>query len=148
MTFLIESNAFKNNGFIPIIHTIYGTNISPLIEWKDAPCDTKCFVLIMEDCNSWCYWIIYNIPNHINKLREGIKTLPTPAIFGINSWEEQNYCGPCIPKGIQKYFFKLFALNTQIKKKDKVNSFNIERLIKPYIIDETVLVGLYEEKII
>ena len=150
MTFIMKATSFNNEEMIPQKHTCEGENISPSLEWRDAPNGTQSFVLIVDDpdapLGTWNHWLIYGIPNHITKLEENIKTLPSPAKLGLNSWGSKNYSGPCPPSGEHRYYFKLFALNAQIESKDKVSRTNIEQLIKPYIIGETVLMGRYERK--
>ena len=148
MTFTIKTTSFNSEEIIPQKYTCDGENISPSLEWKDVPNGTQSFVLIVDDpdapLGTWNHWIIYNIPNHITKLEENIQILPNPAKLGKNSWGSENYSGPCPPSGEHRYYFKLFALNAQIKSKDKISRTNIEQLIKPYVIGETVLMGRYE----
>jgi Raf kinase inhibitor-like YbhB/YbcL family protein len=150
MTFTIKTTSFNNKESIPQKYTCEGENISPPVEWKDAPNGTQSFVLIVDDpdapLGTWNHWLIYNIPNHITKLEENIQTLPSPAKLGRNSWGSENYSGPCPPSGEHRYYFKLFALNAQIESKNKISRTNIEQLIKPYIIGEAVLMGRYERQ--
>ncbi|MBL4653808.1 MAG: YbhB/YbcL family Raf kinase inhibitor-like protein [Flavobacteriales bacterium] len=150
MSLMISSTAFKNDDLIPIKYTCDGKNVSPPIEWKNSPSDTKLFVLIVEDPDSqfctWNHWIIYNIPNNVNKLREGVVTLPENTTVEQNSWGEEKYVGPCSSRKEHRYFFKLFALNQLLVTKSKISSINIKQLMKPYIIDEAVLIGRYQCK--
>jgi Raf kinase inhibitor-like YbhB/YbcL family protein len=148
MTFTVKTTSFNNEESIPQKYTCEGENISPSLEWEDVPNSTQSFVLLIDDpdaiLGTWNHWLIYNIPNHITKLEENIQTLPSPAKLGKNSWGSENYSGPCPPIGEHRYYFKLFALNAQIQSKDKVSRTNIEQLMKPYIIGETLLMGRYE----
>ena len=150
MTFTIKTTSFNNEEIIPKKYTCDGENISPALEWYDSPNGTQSFVLIVDDpdapLGTWNHWLIYNIPHNIIKLTENIKALPNPAKIGRNSWGNENYSGPCPPRGEHRYYFKLFALNKQLESKDKVSRTNIEQLIKPYIIGEAVLMGRYERK--
>ncbi|AFC70677.1 phosphatidylethanolamine-binding protein PEBP [Rickettsia australis str. Cutlack] len=49
MTFIITSTAFKHNDRIPDKFTCKGQNVSPHLEWNNAPSNTKSFALIMDD---------------------------------------------------------------------------------------------------
>ena len=81
MTFIITSTTFKHNDRIPDKFTCKGQNVSPHLEWNNAPADTKSFALIMDDPDApveiapphgiWDHWIIYNIPASVTKLSEG-----------------------------------------------------------------------------
>jgi len=150
MDFLLETTSFNDKEIIPKKYTCEGENISPPLEWKNAPNGTQSFVLLMDDpdapLGTWNHWIIYNIPNHITKLEENIKTLPNSAKLGLNSWGEEKYSGPCPPEGEHRYYFRLLALNNLIKAKNKISRANIEKIIKPYIIGEAELMGRYKCK--
>lgn len=149
MTFVIKTTSFNHEAIIPIKYTCEGEDVSPPLEWRGSPNNTKSFVLIMDDpdavLGTWTHWIIYNIPNDIKSLPEDIIFLPNPAKFGQNSWGKEIYSGPCPPSGEHRYYFKLYALNSYIEPQDKVNRINVEQLIKPYILAETILMGRYEK---
>ncbi|ABV75514.1 hypothetical protein A1C_06455 [Rickettsia akari str. Hartford] len=69
MTFIITSTAFKHNDRIPDKFTCKGQNVSPHLEWNNAPSNTKSFALIMDDPDApvdiapphgiWNHWTIY-----------------------------------------------------------------------------------------
>ncbi|MGB3113451.1 MAG: YbhB/YbcL family Raf kinase inhibitor-like protein, partial [Candidatus Omnitrophota bacterium] len=62
----LTSTAFKDGEVIPEEYTCKGEDISPALNWNDAPEGTKSFVLIMDDpdapMGAWIHWVIYNIP--------------------------------------------------------------------------------------
>lgn len=45
MIFMITSTAFKHNDRIPDRFNCKGQNVSPHLEWSNAPSDTKSFAL-------------------------------------------------------------------------------------------------------
>ena len=49
MTFSLTSPAFRDGGQIPTKYTGDGENLSPPLEWSDAPAGTKSFALVVED---------------------------------------------------------------------------------------------------
>ena len=110
---LIQSVAFANNGHIPIQYTCEGDNISPAIEIADIPEDTKTLALIMEDPDApsgvFTHWLLWNLPPDdliIEKTQEGVS--------GINDFGKTGYGGPCPPSGTHRYYFKIYALDTEL----------------------------------
>jgi phosphatidylethanolamine-binding protein (PEBP) family uncharacterized protein len=65
MTFALTGPAFAPHGPIPLRFTREGANISPPIEWHDAPPATRSFALIVEDPDAprgtFRHWIAYDI---------------------------------------------------------------------------------------
>ena len=49
MAFQIFSPAFANGGWIPDLHTCQGADLSPSLEWTEAPPETRSFALIVDD---------------------------------------------------------------------------------------------------
>ena len=97
----ISSPAFGNNQAIPREYTADGANVSPPLEWRDEPSQTKSFVLIVDDpdapdprapARTWVHWVLYNIP-------AGTHVLPADAVvagFVLESsacLEERQVCG-------------------------------------------------------
>src|SRR6266404_5052898 len=61
--FEVTSRNFKNGEVIPKQLTCDGENVSPQISWKNAPKETRSFVLICEDPDAprgtWYHWGLY-----------------------------------------------------------------------------------------
>ena len=117
----IVSSAFENEGNIPSKYTCDGENISPELNWSDFPDGTKSFALIAYDpdapMGTWVHWVIYDIPSNVNSLPEGVPSdekLSFGAVHGINDFKDTGYGGPCPPKGVHRYFFKLYALDKML----------------------------------
>ena len=122
--FTLTSSAFKNNGTIPEKYAFNGMgctgqNVSPPLEWKNAPAGTKSFALMVHDPDAptgsgWWHWVVYNIPAGATSLPEGATaaTLPKGAVEGNTDFGKPAYGGPCPPPGSGKhhYNFTLFAL--------------------------------------
>jgi Raf kinase inhibitor-like YbhB/YbcL family protein len=105
-----------------------GGNISPALQWKNAPAGTKSFVLQLQDPDAptgsgFWHWTVYNIPASITQLAEGAgnapANLPAGAYGGSNDFQDTgavgvngNYGGPCPPVGDKphRYVFSLYAL--------------------------------------
>ncbi|MCL5261105.1 MAG: YbhB/YbcL family Raf kinase inhibitor-like protein [Gammaproteobacteria bacterium] len=144
------SPAFDGTEFIPTKYCCDGQNISPPVQWKNPPKNTKSFVLILDDPDSpsgnWVHWMIYNIPANINSLPENISTLPAGAIFGLNSWNEANYKGPCPPSGTHRYFLQIFALDIKLETLKKATRNTIENAMHGHVIAEASLTGKYHRQ--
>jgi len=105
-----------------------GGNISPALQWKNAPAGTKSFVLQVYDPDAptgsgFWHWTVYNIPVTVTKLAESAgnapANLPAGAYGGANDYQDTgatgangNYGGPCPPVGDKphQYEFSLYAL--------------------------------------
>jgi Raf kinase inhibitor-like YbhB/YbcL family protein len=94
-----------------------GENISPGLSWKDAPKDTKSFVLTVYDPDAptgsgWWHWTVYNIPATATEIPEG--KVPEGAVEGRTDFGKPGYGGPCPPPGDKphRYVFTLYALKT------------------------------------
>jgi hypothetical protein len=78
--FVLTSAAFADNGAIPKRYTCEDADVSPPLNWSDAPPGTKSFALIVDDPDApdprapkmtWVHWVIENIPADTLSLPEG-----------------------------------------------------------------------------
>lgn len=150
---LISPN-FENNGDIPGQFTCDGQDISPALEWSDAPAGTKCFALIVDDPDApdpanprmtWVHWVLYNLPSDTGSLSEGVKDagLPSGTLQGINDWGRTGYGGPFPPVGKHRYFHKLYALDTVLSDLNQPKKADLEKAMEGHILGKAELVGLY-----
>jgi Raf kinase inhibitor-like YbhB/YbcL family protein len=153
---LISPN-FKNQEKIPSIYTCDGRDVSPALSWSEAPEGTKSFALIVDDPDApdparpkmvWVHWVLYNIPENINSLPEGVKSdnLPKGTQEGLNDWKRTGYGGPCPPIGTHRYFHKLYALDTVLPNLKKPSKAELEKAMKGHILGKAELIGLYQKK--
>jgi Raf kinase inhibitor-like YbhB/YbcL family protein len=103
MPLTITSPAFRNGEVIPTRHTRDGENLSPPLEWRDAPPETKSFVLTVEDpdapSGTFRHWALYNIPANATGLPEGASAQGLRgAGEGVNGFRNAHYDGPQSPK--------------------------------------------------
>ena len=148
---ILKSSALKNNEFIPSKYTCDGENVNPLFEIKNAPENTKSFVLIMDDPDAtggttWNHWLLFNINPQTQYIEQG--SVPDNAGQGANSWGKTEYGGPCPPRGSKPhhYMFKLYALDAELNLENGASKTEIEKAITEHILDQTVLIGLYQRK--
>ena len=118
MAFSIMSTAFKSGGSIPRAFTADGRDVSPALNWENAPSGTHAFAIICDDpdapAGTWVHWVIWNLPGTAKGLAEGIqpkKTLADGSAQGKNDFGRIGYGGPSPPPGKpHRYFFRLYAL--------------------------------------
>jgi Raf kinase inhibitor-like YbhB/YbcL family protein len=112
MAFRVFSNAFAEGGTIPRLHTCEGADVSPSLEWSDAPSGTLSFALLVEDpdapAGTWTHWMLWDIPAKVRTLAQGVERV---GIAGVNDFGKPGYGGPCPPRGqVHRYYFRLFAM--------------------------------------
>ncbi len=156
MAFELYSPAFSKNQMIPEKYTCDGEDISPPLEWRNIPANTKSLALIMDDPDApvglWVHWVVYNIPTEIQSLPENIAKKEKIIINqkemtqGKNSWNKIGYGGPCPPDKVHRYFFKLYALKENTNFPSGLTSKELELKIKSFIIDKIEFYSIYDLK--
>ena len=143
----LTSPAFENNKEIPSEYTCDGSDTSPELNIADVPENTKSLVLINDDpdapVGTWDHWIVFNMPTTTNKINKGREPTGTA---GKNSWGRTGCGGPCPPSGTHRYFFKLYALDTELDLAEGTTKKDIEAAMEGHIIDKTELVGTYKRQ--
>lgn len=154
MSLTLTSPDFTHESQIPKLHTCEGKDLSPALEWKGAPANTKSYVLIVDDPDApdpkhpkqtWVHWVVYNLPAETKSLPQNAKSLPSGAKEGVNDFKKSAYGGPCPPIGRHRYFFKLYALDTQLPDLGKASKADVERAMKGHVIGQAELMGTYEK---
>ena len=144
----LTSFVFVNNGEIPSKYTCDDKNISPPLEISDVPKNAKSLVLIMDDPDAikpaekvWDHWIVFNIPADTTKINEGEEP---KGIHGRGTGGNSKYSGPCPPDAMHRYFFKLYALDTNLEVREGASKREVEESMKGHILDQATLMGTYE----
>ena len=151
MALSIEIPGFKSGDVIPKKYTCDGEGVSPPLKWSDAPPGTKSFVLICDDPDAlmmtWIHWVVYGIPATMTELREGLpmgKVLDGGIMQGINSWRKTGYGAPCPPgRSRHRYFFRLFALDTELTVKPGESRHDVEKAMRGHILGQAEAIGVY-----
>lgn len=147
----LSSAAFKNGASIPKQYTCDGPNISPPLQWFGVPDNSKSLALLVDDPDAprgtWVHWILFNIPPRATALPENIRktrTIPNGARQGTNDFREIGYGGPCPPGGKHRYFFHLFALDTELQLEPGSTRLDLEQGMAGHILADTQLMGTYQ----
>lgn len=155
-TMKITSSAFENNGDIPSEYTCdfgkMATN--PPLEFLGVPENAKSLVLLMDDpdipesvkqargIEKFDHWTLYGMLPNTLEIKEG----EVVGAVGLNSAGSAQYAPPCPPDGKHRYFFKLFALDTNINFIKAPTQADVEAAMQGHILDQAELVGLYQRK--
>lgn len=71
----LGSSGFSDGSVIPRRFTCDGEDLSPPLQWSDAPAATRSFVLLCDDpdapAGKWHHWATYDIPSIQHSLSEG-----------------------------------------------------------------------------
>jgi Raf kinase inhibitor-like YbhB/YbcL family protein len=147
--FELTSPAYASGQPIPAQYTCDGQDISPPLQWHDAPKDTQSFALIMDDpdapAGDWVHWLLYNLPADLRELLENA-ALPQGSQTGKNSWGRFEYGGPCPPRGTHRYFFKLYALNTTLDQAAGNSKAHLLKAIAWHTLAQAELMGTYSRQ--
>lgn len=134
---------FENNEKIPAKYTADGDDINPGLEISGVPENARSLVLIMDDpdapAGTWVHWVVYGIDPSTTSIKEN----SVPGSLGINSWKKQSYGGPSPPSGTHRYFFKLYALDSELDLEEGASKEDVEKAMENHILDKAELIGLY-----
>jgi hypothetical protein len=143
----IKSRSFNNNGNIPSRYTCDGENINPPLEIFNIPKNAKSLALVMDDPDApngtWVHWIFWNLPVSQSSIEEGIE--PNNCIYGTNSFDKLEYGGPCPPFGSHRYFFKVYALDSELRVQEGATKEEVMNALGEHIIDKAELIGIYSK---
>ncbi len=150
----LTSSAFAEGQTIPVECTCDGADLSPGLTWESAPPETQCYALICEDPDAprgtWVHWLLYNLTKDAVELQPGMAAEPelkSGARQGMNDFKKLGYGGPCPPPGpAHRYFFRLFALDTQLSLPAGATRAELDAAARGHIIAEGELMGTYERK--
>ena len=140
----LTSPEFKNNGFIPKKFTCQGDDVNPPLIIESIPEETKALALIVDDpdapVGTWVHWVIYNMP-----VVSGIEEDSIPGKQAMNDFGRKDYGGPCPPSGTHRYFFKIYALDTELDLQEGSRKKELEKAMQGHILDKAELIGLYKK---
>jgi len=92
---------------------------------------------------TWDHWIVFNIPPSAKEIAKGTEPKGTA---GKNSWGRTGYGGPCPPSGTHRYFFKLYALDTQLNLPEGSAKKDLEKAMQGHILEKVELMGNYKRR--
>jgi len=154
MALKITSSVFEDGGEIPAKYTCQGTDVSPPLAFSGVPDGARSLVLIVDDPDApdpkapkmtYVHWVLYDLPPDTKGFEEGAKTFSAGAQHGINDWKRTGYGGPCPPIGRHRYFFKLYALDTELGNLDKPTKDAVLKAMQGHVLAEAQIIGTYQK---
>jgi Raf kinase inhibitor-like YbhB/YbcL family protein len=149
-TLEVKSTGFGHAKSMSDKYTCDDVDMSPPLEWKNAPAGTKSFAIISETpdapTGNWVQWVIYDIPADITNLPQSVaKTgqLDFGAKQGKNDFDQVGYFGPCLPAGEHRFFFRVYALDGPTNLKEGAKKEELVEAMKGHILAEGALMGVY-----
>lgn len=146
----VTSVAFKEGQPIPRQYTCDGINISPPLEWSGVPKTAKTIAIIVDDpdapARTWVHWVLYNLSAENIGFVENMPTtenLKAGGFQGKNDFGKIGYGGPCPPSGSHRYFFKVYALDTELPLKAGATKAEVEKAIEGHVVSQGQLMGVY-----
>ncbi len=154
MSIQITSAAFADGQPIPAKYTCDGNDVSPPLQWTNAPANTKSFALICDDpdapVGTWVHWVLYDLPPNTTELPEDVaktQVISNGAKQGLNSWPRLGYGGPCPPPGKpHRYFFKIYALDQMLNLKPGSTKKDLLKVMEGHVLAEGQLMGTYQRR--
>lgn len=155
MSFQLHSAAFASGDPIPVAYTGDGQDLSPPLEWSDAPPGTRELALIVEDPDApgpepWVHWLLYGVPPTLLSIPEGIppiRSLPQllGSLQGLNSWKRIGYRGPSPPPGHgrHRYRFYLYALQAALHLEPGLDKATLHKAMEEHVLARAELQGIY-----
>lgn len=147
----LRSSAFPDGTTIPRRFTCDGTDLSPPLDWSDAPETTRSFMLLCDDpdapAGTWRHWAAYDIPADRAALVEGAAQQGKGFKQAINDFQQPGYGGPCPPRGdgIHRYRFRLLALAVdRLPARREPSCQAVEREANKHLLAEAILIGTYQ----
>ena len=151
MEIKITSTAFSEGSMIPKRYTCDGEDVSPPLAWTGVPEGTNSLALICDDpdapVGTWVHWVLFNIPADMQEVPANIppeKIIKNGARHGTNDFRKFGYGGPCPPGGTHRYYFKLYALDTEIDLESGITKAQLLKAMEGHILAEGQLMGRYK----
>ena len=133
-----------------------GNNVSPVLQWKNAPRTAKSFAVTVYDPDAptgsgWWHWVIFNIPAQANGLEKNAGNVeaglaPAGSIQGRTDFGKSGYGGPCPPAGDKRhrYQFTVYALKTdKLPLDENAPAAMVAYYLGQNLIQKTILTGYY-----
>ena len=149
----ISSNAFENNGDIPVKFTGRGEDVSPQLKLDEIDSSAKSIAVIMDDLDHpigvFNHWLIWNIPSKYNVIPEGIPKKDVVqslgnAVQGRSAYGGKHYYrGPKPPFGTHKYRFKVYVLDIMLDLEKNSGKKELQRAMKGHILQYGTLTGKF-----
>ena len=157
----VSSPAIKDGGTIKH-EQVYsgfgcsGANISPELQWQNAPKDAKSFAVTVYDPDAptgsgWWHWVIFNIPATATGLPANAGKVdggaaPKGSVQSMTDFGQPGYGGPCPPQGNKphRYIVTVYALKVdQLPLKQDATGAMVGFYLNQNALAKSSLTGYY-----
>lgn len=143
----LTTSAFEDGGEMPERHSYIRENVNPELKISEVPEDAESLVLIMDDPDAmepagkiWLHWTLWNIDPETSTIGEG----EAPGVEGTTDFRDTGYGGPNPPDGEHTYYFRLYALDTELDLAEGASRDQLEDAMEGKVIEEAELKGRFE----
>lgn len=146
MSFELTSGAFAPGADIPRKYTCDGEDVSPPLEWADAPDDTAALAVIVDDpdARGWVHWVVFDMDGtQSGGLPEGYSASPDAPSQGTNDFDRIGWGGPCPPSGTHRYRFTLYALEAPLEIPGAPTADEVRAAMQGRVLGQAELVANY-----
>ena len=132
----VASESFRHGDRLPERHALEGENLSPALSWSGVPQSTQSIAVICEDpdapAGTFVHWVGWGIEPEAGGLGEGERA-PNE---GRNGFGKTGYDGPSPPPGhgTHRYFFRVYALDTEPKLDPGAPKEELEAAIEGHVL--------------
>jgi len=144
----LTSPSFNNEQYIPADFTCDGKDVNPKLTISEVPANTKSLVLIVDDpdapAGDWAHWLVWNIKPDTKEIAQA--GVPAGAKEGTTDFGKSGWGGPCPPSGTHRYYFKLYALDTELSLPTNTRKKDLEQGMDGHVLDQASLMGKYKRK--
>lgn len=148
-TFTLMSPAFVDGREIPQRYGCSGADVSPPLQWTNAPAGTTQLVLVVDDpdARGFLHWLLIGILGAPDgTLEEGRGDASKhPDGQGGNDFGRTGWGGPCPPRR-HTYAFTLYALSRPIDPGPQASVADVRAAMEGLILGEARLTGTYEQR--
>lgn len=142
----LTSSAFAYGANIPEKYSCDGEDINPPLTIGNVPESAKSLALLLEDPDApggtYDHWVVWNIPADHLRIAEN----SVPGTEGANSFGKKSFGGPCPPDGRHRYFFRVYALNTELELDSSSDKSALLMAMDGKVLATGELMGTYTTK--
>ena len=149
----LKSSVFSEGGNIPAEYTCDGKDMSPPLAWSGVPQNAQSLAIIADDPDApigdWVHWVVYDLPSVVTGFPAHIPSVERLSMGGMQGrtdFGRIGYGGPCPPRGIHRYFFKIYALDTFLNGRPGMTKKELLQAMQGHVLAEGQLMGKYERK--
>lgn len=148
----IVSPSFQDGGWIPVEHSVDGSESWVPLEFDEVPAGAVSLALVVHDPDvprerrpdgNFDHWVVWNIPAGQRRLSEAGEAV---GVVGVTTRGTNTWIGPAPPPGDgpHRYFFTLYALDTVLELPPSAGRAELEAAMAGHVLEQAVLIGRFQ----